>query len=973
MAFNTNNLPAEYVASAGQTVFPFTFKIYKNTDILGYKTPNGQSADDVNDLLTLSTQYTVTIEGDTGGFVTLLSPTTNGDRITLLRVLPIIRDVEFQTNGDMLASTLNQDQNYQTYVLGDLDRKLQKALRLPDSSQGLDAQLPSPSPSNYIRWNTNGTALENDSVPPPYSTLAEAAVASATTATNQATIATTKASEASASATSASNSATTATTKANEASASATSANNSAISASNSANAATTKANEASSSASNALASETQAGIYRNEAEAFSISNVFIVKTIEDLVTIPSNYTTAIVKDLDRGGTFIWSATGTANGGTVFAGATGYWNRQYSGAVDVKWFGIPLQNSPFGRTGLRLAVGEKRDAHYAWGSIVEMPGTKKWVMVYRKGTMHGTEDGAECRAVDSYDFGVSWVNDRLVHSELTTDSRSDVVKLMANGRIGFFLNRASSVGTNKYPLFISSDDEGITWNKQEVPTASISYTFASIDGLIDFPASQGGNDTTGFVAFGYINALGIDAFTTVDNGDTWSIVSNVNGDTVVSETTIVRIGDTDRWLMYVRATPNLLVYSTTNILNWGTPLDTGLENLSTPPASHYDATTNKVYYFGTARAGREVDGYANNILYVEQDAETLWNAQGVFNGEYKNLVTAPNWATGYLHTFNSSIGTCATFTAGENVANGLPPSSVWLIGNFETSGADIGNFVDKYTRNMREVNFLEMRAVDNSTTAYPFIIYNKEKTANIKIGPYRTYVNVNGGEYVNTYNNGNVLNAYNGNVIFDGAGDFILKFSGKKKFEGLNYFYGAIEAKIGDEDAVNHFQITSATAPSIRSQSVGTTSSRKHIVFHHGGTLPTPEVGSISTTLTATAYNTSSDENLKDFIGEYSYEKATSIIKADPVREFTWKATGEKAVGWGAQTSYSVSKDLATKGGWFLDDVEVEEGTEGAIYIQWGVDQSKRTPYLWAAVSGLIKLVENLQNRITILENKYEN
>ena len=276
MAFNTNNLPAEYVASAGQTVFPFTFKIYKNTDILVYKTPNGQLANDVNDLLTLSTQYTVTIEGDTGGSVTLLSPTTNGDRITLLRVLPIIRDVEFQTNGDMLASTLNQDQNYQTYVLGDLDRKLQKTLRLPDSSQGLDAQLPSPSPSNYIRWNTNGTALENDSVPPPYSTLAEAAVASATTATNQATIATTKASEASASAT-------TATTKANEASASATSANNSAISASNSATTATTKANEARASA--ALVS-TYANI--NWA-GFSVADgELIVTYVDGLTSIPS-------------------------------------------------------------------------------------------------------------------------------------------------------------------------------------------------------------------------------------------------------------------------------------------------------------------------------------------------------------------------------------------------------------------------------------------------------------------------------------------------------------------------------------------------------------------------------------------------------------------------------------------------------------------------------------------------------------
>lgn len=64
------------------------------------------------------------------------------------------------------------------------------------------------------------------------------------------------------------------------------------------------------------------------------------VETIEDLAFQGADMPeTIIVKDLNRGGTFIWSATGTVNGGTVFAGSTGYWTRQYSGAVNVKWFG----------------------------------------------------------------------------------------------------------------------------------------------------------------------------------------------------------------------------------------------------------------------------------------------------------------------------------------------------------------------------------------------------------------------------------------------------------------------------------------------------------------------------------------------------------------------------------------------------------------------------------------------------------
>lgn len=85
----------------------------------------------------------------------------------------------------------------------------------------------------------------------------------ATTATQQAIIATTKASEASASAVSASTSASTAITKANEASTSATNAANSAITA-------TTKANEASASATSADASANQALTSRNQAETFA-------------------------------------------------------------------------------------------------------------------------------------------------------------------------------------------------------------------------------------------------------------------------------------------------------------------------------------------------------------------------------------------------------------------------------------------------------------------------------------------------------------------------------------------------------------------------------------------------------------------------------------------------------------------------------------------------------------------------------
>ena len=98
---------------------------------------------------------------------------------------------------------------------------------------------------------------------------------------------------------------------------------------------ATTKAGEASTSASNALASEVQAGLY---AGMIAIS----LGTIENMtaISLPQEGQVVVVRDANRGGVFIYRSTGVTNGGTIFdSSSTGKWCRQYSGAVNVKWFG----------------------------------------------------------------------------------------------------------------------------------------------------------------------------------------------------------------------------------------------------------------------------------------------------------------------------------------------------------------------------------------------------------------------------------------------------------------------------------------------------------------------------------------------------------------------------------------------------------------------------------------------------------
>ena len=64
------------------------------------------------------------------------------------------------------------------------------------------------------------------------------------------------------------------------------------------------------------------------------------VDTVADLALLTSAVGTVIVSDKDRGGIFNAIDSETANYGTIFDGNGCSWERQYDGAVNVKWFGV---------------------------------------------------------------------------------------------------------------------------------------------------------------------------------------------------------------------------------------------------------------------------------------------------------------------------------------------------------------------------------------------------------------------------------------------------------------------------------------------------------------------------------------------------------------------------------------------------------------------------------------------------------
>ena len=150
-----------------------------------------------------------------------------------------------------------------------------------------------------------------------------------------------------------------------------------------------------------------------------------------------------------------------------------------------------------------------------------------------------------------------------------------------------------------------------------------------------------------------------------------------------------------------------------------------------------------------------------------------------------------------------------------------------------------------------------------------------------------------------------------------------------------NWFVGG--TSVGDSDSC---AIESYGAITIaRASGVG----RIHMTFTNGGAT----VGTISTTGSATAYNTSSDQRLKENIADA--DDAGSKIDTIQVRKFDWKADGShQDYGMVAQELLEVAPEAVSQG-------ETEDD-------MMGVDYSKLVPMM-------LKEIQSLRARVAQLES----
>lgn len=148
-----------YSGSAGVGPYSFTFEILSQTDIAVYRDTT---------LLTLTTDYTVTINANGTGSVTLVVAATSANSITIVGDRGIQRSTDFVTGGDLFANSLNQELDSLTIFAQQVDEKSDRAIRAPvTDATSIIMTLPQAAlrARKYLGFDASGNVIVNGDIP----------------------------------------------------------------------------------------------------------------------------------------------------------------------------------------------------------------------------------------------------------------------------------------------------------------------------------------------------------------------------------------------------------------------------------------------------------------------------------------------------------------------------------------------------------------------------------------------------------------------------------------------------------------------------------------------------------------------------------------------------------------------------------------------------------------------------------------
>jgi hypothetical protein len=153
-----------YTGSAGVGPYAFSFEVLAATDIAVYKNATK---------LTLTTNYTVTINANGTGSITLTSAATGSDKITIIGARAIERTTDFVTAGDLLAASLNEQLDSQIVMIQQLAEENKRTMKAPQydpasSEDGgtLNMTLPTAASraGNILAFDNSGNPIATEAI-----------------------------------------------------------------------------------------------------------------------------------------------------------------------------------------------------------------------------------------------------------------------------------------------------------------------------------------------------------------------------------------------------------------------------------------------------------------------------------------------------------------------------------------------------------------------------------------------------------------------------------------------------------------------------------------------------------------------------------------------------------------------------------------------------------------------------------------
>lgn len=158
MTVSNQNARMDYVGTGTVASFPFTFRIFADTDLVVTKT----DADGVRITLALNSEYTVTGVGSyNGGNVVLTAALESGYTLTVRRVLPLTQQVDLRNQGAFFAETHEDALDRLTMILQQQDSILGGVLRVrPEDTDTVSTELPAPVASSLIGFNAKADGMD---------------------------------------------------------------------------------------------------------------------------------------------------------------------------------------------------------------------------------------------------------------------------------------------------------------------------------------------------------------------------------------------------------------------------------------------------------------------------------------------------------------------------------------------------------------------------------------------------------------------------------------------------------------------------------------------------------------------------------------------------------------------------------------------------------------------------------------------